>query len=121
MSSYSYTVALCLYYCSLDLGQYNWLDAVSSATVVTEGDTLNISSNFSQIPHSGISLRINETAVSADADISCTQNNEINGKIVNYTCKTKHPSIKSIEAHLVFCDIEFFSPPIIITINGMSY
>ena len=91
---------------------------MSSTTVVTEGDTFEISSNFSQVPHSGTSLRINKTAVSADADISCTQTNEISGKVVNYTCKAKHPSIKSIEAHLSFCDIEFFSSPMIITIIG---
>ena len=94
---------------------------MANTTVVTEGDTLEISGNFSQLPHSGISLRINETAVSVDANISCTENNAVKSKVVNYTCKAKHPCIKSIEAHLTFCDIEFYSSPVIITIKGMNY
>ena len=90
----------------------------SSATTVTMGDTWEITVTFSQLPHSGISLRINQTAISSDDDITCFESNDVRGKVVNYLCSANCPSTKQITAQLTFCDIEFISEALTITISG---
>ena len=74
---------------------------------------------FSQIPHSGISLRIYVTGISGDADFNFS-NNDIQGKIVIYTYTTNHPSTKMIKAQITFCDIAFCSLPLTISIKERS-
>lgn len=83
--------------------------------MVTVGDTFMISTNFSWLPHSGISLSIDDS-LSGDADMRCTANG-VQNKFVNHICTAKRPSIKSVKAQLSFCDIEFFSSTINITIK----
>ena len=83
--------------------------------MVTKGDVLMCSTTFPFLPHSGISLLVNES-VSSDADMTCTSNN-IMSQVVNHTCVALNPSRKSIKAQLSFCDIEFNSSTINITIK----
>ena len=100
-------------------GQYDWLSMTSDVTTVLVGDTFTLIGNFSQLPHSGISLFIDDDFISADGDLRCTPNDGIHYKIVEYTCTALNPSTKSLKMQLSFCDIEFCSIPIVINILGM--
>ena len=90
-----------------------------SATVILKRDVLICSATFSWLPHTGISLFINKNA-SGDADLSCHPTNKVLGKVVNYTCNALNPSIKSIKAQVAFCDIEFNSSILNITIKELG-
>ena len=98
-------------------GQYDWLSIQSSDVEVVVGNSLTISAEFLHLPHNGISLWIDHQSVSADADMHCTSLNGVMSKVVHFTCITMNSNIKTIEAHLSFCNIEFFSEPLMITIN----
>ena len=110
---------LCIIIIILISGQYDWLHMEpSNTTTVTLGDTLVISCTFSLFPHNGITLVNDETGLSSDA-MYCSSD-DIYGKVVNYTCTANRSSIQMIKSQLTFCDLEFYSRPLTITIKERS-
>ena len=68
-------------------------------------------------PHSGITLMVNGSAA-RDNDLPCSvQSGSVTNMLVNYTCDALKPGVKSIEAQLSFCDQEYHSQRLIITIE----
>ena len=99
--------------------RYGWLNISSSVTMVVVDNTFVISSSFFHLPHSGISVIVDEN-VSSDGDINCNKNTGIRNEIVNYTCTAIRPSINRIVVQVTFCNIEFTSQPLTITIKAHS-
>ena len=90
---------------------------MSSNITITVGQPVDILATFSHLPHSGITIEVNGS-VSGDEDLSCTTNNPVRRKTVNYTCMARRPGVKEVKVQVTFCDIEF-SASILITIEDL--
>ena len=87
--------------------------------MVMVGDTLGITASFFHLPHSGISVIV-DGEVEHDGDMDCSENSGIINKTVNYTCTSLWPSVNKVIAQLSFCDIDFTSHPLTVTIWAQS-
>ena len=87
--------------------------------MVMVDNTFVISSSFFHLPHSGISVIVDGN-VSSDGDINCNKNTGIRNETVNYTCTAIRPSINRIVVQLTFCNIEFTSQTLTITVKAHS-